>query len=287
MSKPKPYDEKCNYVNKKGSENEVYFETSGGTTKNLTTASKQYKCHDEQQLLLRDENDELAQIIPTCAKHSQHNWEFRNKCCECDKKSKKGGSNPDDRKDDRKDLENILKYLNNKNPDKPDKPEYGQYNYPIWNPSKWESTGNIIGSEVSMYACSDIPKESCINENGQRVSEENNGWFSNEFIKGKSNITPCQYCWKRTDIDDGLDAERKKVDNVQNGGSINLTKEQAKQLIQQIGGNSIKSTYVSYNGNNAKIIGYNKQTQNFVVQTGSGLENISINNLMVNGKSVI
>jgi len=71
------------------------------------------------------------------------------------------------------------------------------------------------------------------------------------------------------------------------GGSINLTKEQAKQLIQQIGGNSIKSTYVSYNGNDAKILGYNKQTKNLILQTGYGLENISVNNLLVNGKSII
>jgi hypothetical protein len=71
------------------------------------------------------------------------------------------------------------------------------------------------------------------------------------------------------------------------GGYINLTKSQAKELIKQIGGNSIKSIYITYNGNNAKILGYNKQTQQIIIQSGSGLENISINNLLVNGKSVI
>lgn len=76
-------------------------------------------------------------------------------------------------------------------------------------------------------------------------------------------------------------------DTTQKGGYINLTKEQATELIKQIGGNSIKSTYITYNENNAKILGYNKQTQNLIIQTNTGLENVSVNNLLVNGKSVI
>lgn len=71
------------------------------------------------------------------------------------------------------------------------------------------------------------------------------------------------------------------------GGYINLTKEQGKELIKQIGGNSIKSTYITYNGNNAKILGFNRQTQNLIIQTNAGLENVSVNNLLVNGKSVL
>ena len=71
------------------------------------------------------------------------------------------------------------------------------------------------------------------------------------------------------------------------GGYINLTKSQAKELIKQIGGNSIKSTYITYNDMNAKILGFNKQTQQIIIQSGSGLENISVNNLLVNGKHVL
>jgi len=71
------------------------------------------------------------------------------------------------------------------------------------------------------------------------------------------------------------------------GGSINLTKDQAKQLIKQMGGNSIKSTYITYNGNNAKILGYNRYMREFIVQSNNGLENISVKKLLVNGKSVL
>jgi len=71
------------------------------------------------------------------------------------------------------------------------------------------------------------------------------------------------------------------------GGSINLTKEQAKQLIKQMGGNSIKSTYVSYNGKDAKILGYNRNMREFIVQSNTGLENISVDNLLLNGKRVL
>ncbi len=78
-----------------------------------------------------------------------------------------------------------------------------------------------------------------------------------------------------------------KCADTKTGGSLNLTKEQAKNLIKQIGGNSIKSTYVSYNNNNAKIIGFNKETHKFIIQTGTGLENVSVHNVFVNGKRVI
>ena len=81
--------------------------------------------------------------------------------------------------------------------------------------------------------------------------------------------------------------EKQKHAKTKKGGYINLTKEQAKELIKQIGGNSIKSTYITYNGNNAKILGFNKQTQQIIIQSGSGLENISVNNLLVNGKHVL
>lgn len=71
------------------------------------------------------------------------------------------------------------------------------------------------------------------------------------------------------------------------GGSINLTTEQAKELIKQIGGNSIKSTYITYNGKDAKILGYNKYIREFILQTNTELENVSIKNLLVNGKHVL
>lgn len=79
----------------------------------------------------------------------------------------------------------------------------------------------------------------------------------------------------------------KETKKAKKGGSINLTKEQAKELIKQIGGNSIKSTYITYNGKDAKILGYNKYIREFILQTNSGLENISIKNLLVNGKHVL
>lgn len=96
---------------------------------------------------------------------------------------------------------------------------------------------------------------------------------------------------KRTDKDSFLDncckCEDKSLRPPKKGGSINLTKEQAKELIKQIGGKSIKSTYITYNGKDAKILGYNKYIREFTLQTNTGLENVSIKNLLVNGKRVL
>ena len=80
---------------------------------------------------------------------------------------------------------------------------------------------------------------------------------------------------------------KKEAKQAKKGGSINLTKEQAKQLIKQMGGNSIKSTYVSYNGKDAKILGYNRNMRELIVQSNTGLENISVDNLLLNGKRVL
>lgn len=96
---------------------------------------------------------------------------------------------------------------------------------------------------------------------------------------------------KRTDKQSFLDncckCEDKSLRVPKKGGSINLTKEQANELIKQIGGKSIKSTYITYNGKDAKIIGYNKYIREFTLQTNTGFENVSIKNLLVNGKHVL
>jgi hypothetical protein len=106
-----------------------------------------------------------------------------------------------------------------------------------------------------------------------------------DIIKDQQFVNCCN-C-NKDETEKNQTEKKQKHAKTKKGGYINLTKEQAKELIKQIGGNSIKSTYITYNGNNAKILGFNKQTQQIIIQTGSGLENISVNNLLVNGKHVL
>jgi len=133
-----------------------------------------------------------------------------------------------------------------------------------------------------------------------------------DYVSGQSKTSPTKLCeddepnsygLKRTcEAESNIKMDNKKhnrtryynqsfLDNCcicdKRGGSINLTKDQAKQLIKQMGGNSIKSTYITYNGNNAKILGYNRYMREFIVQSNNGLENISVKKLLVNGKSVL
>lgn len=77
-----------------------------------------------------------------------------------------------------------------------------------------------------------------------------------------------------------------KCADTKTGGSLNLTKEQAKDLITQLNHRTNKSTKIMYGGERAKIIGLDK-SKNLIIQTENDIHKLYSSNIKVNNKHLL
>jgi hypothetical protein len=123
--------------------------------------------------------------------------------------------------------------------------------------------GACIGQEFSNKDCLKDGNHSC--ENPPKDSN---------YLK---NCCKCEDKALRT-----AKAERPKA----TGGNVNLSKSEARELTQQLGGRTNKSTKIIYGGERAKIIGLDN-AKNLLIQTNNALHRVDANNVKVNNKYVL
>lgn len=160
--------------------------------------------------------------------------------------------------------------------------KYKPHNHPKNEP-------NNPKSHISMYRCTDIPiNSSCEIKDDKLVDiKEKTNWFYDSDIKKTGvDISPCNYCWKQDG--DEYTKKREAVDNwtetptTQQGGRLNLTKSEARNLLKQFKYPLNINTNVQVGGNNGKVVGI--KNNKLELNVNGNKMSIQLKNIFVENK---